>query len=91
MELLVSYVNPQTSVLDRQKALREWGFGSCDCSKCVWDLRELKENEERLKIAEGQNGNENGHDMSDTPGQVEDDRKLDKADLEKELREGFGL
>ncbi|GJJ14018.1 hypothetical protein Clacol_008275 [Clathrus columnatus] len=86
-ELLVSYVNPQVPVLERRRTLKEWGFGDCDCEKCAWEMRELKEDEERQQIAEAQIKNGNG--KTGIPHQ--DDRGLDKGDLEKELREGFGL
>jgi hypothetical protein len=34
-ELLVTYVNPELGVKERRAALSAWGFGVCQCSRCV--------------------------------------------------------
>ena len=34
-ELLVSYVNPEMDVTERRNALMEWGFGQCQCKRCI--------------------------------------------------------
>ncbi len=34
-ELTVTYVNPQMGFNERRQNLFEWGFGECQCSRCV--------------------------------------------------------
>lgn len=34
-ELLASYVDPTGDVWTRRRALKEWGFGICNCNKCL--------------------------------------------------------
>lgn len=34
-ELTVTYVNPQMGLNERRKNLFEWGFGECQCARCV--------------------------------------------------------
>jgi len=34
-ELLIAYVDPTKGVKARNRALKEWGFGLCQCTKCV--------------------------------------------------------
>ncbi|KAF8637143.1 hypothetical protein AX17_003047 [Amanita inopinata Kibby_2008] len=34
-ELLVTYVNPDTSLKTRRAALEAWGFGECRCERCA--------------------------------------------------------
>lgn len=58
-------------------------------------MKQLKENEESEKNSESLSGDgeSNWNSAAGYSQQTveEDDRGLDKADLEKELREGFGL
>jgi len=42
-ELLVTYVNPEMGVRSRRRELEGWGFGECVCSRCVAEVRLLKE------------------------------------------------
>lgn len=34
-ELVITYVDPSLDVKQREKLLYEWGFGLCDCKRCV--------------------------------------------------------
>jgi SET domain len=34
-ELVVSYVDPSQDVWTRRRMLKEWGFGTCLCERCV--------------------------------------------------------
>jgi hypothetical protein len=34
-ELLITYVNPGANVRERRQSLLEWGFGECNCTRCV--------------------------------------------------------
>jgi hypothetical protein len=34
-ELVVTYVDPSLGVCERRSQLRAWGFGQCDCKRCV--------------------------------------------------------
>lgn len=34
-ELFVSYVNPDLSLKQRRDQLLEWGFGQCQCNRCM--------------------------------------------------------
>ncbi|KAG8908244.1 SET domain-containing protein 5 [Tulasnella sp. 403] len=42
-EILVCYVDPSYSVRRRQRELNSWGFGPCDCARCVEETNELGE------------------------------------------------
>lgn len=42
-ELLVSYVNPESGVKWRRTELEAWGFGTCQCARCVEEAKHLKE------------------------------------------------
>jgi hypothetical protein len=50
-ELFVTYVDPVLGVKERRQELRQWGFGDCDCARC------MKE-EEVLKAVSGAGGTE---------------------------------
>ena len=34
-ELFITYVNPGLPLKPRQKQLMEWGFGICNCARCM--------------------------------------------------------
>jgi hypothetical protein len=74
-ELLVSYVDPNLDVLARRRELRAWGFGDCDCSRCVEEMNTVKEKEKETEQQSGENG----------------EMKVDKAELEDELRGFLGI
>ncbi|KDQ55937.1 hypothetical protein JAAARDRAFT_36713 [Jaapia argillacea MUCL 33604] len=40
-ELLVSYVDPTVSVTERRGLLPQWGFGNCQCERCVEEEKAL--------------------------------------------------
>lgn len=42
-EILVSYVDPEADVWTRRRNLKEWGFGTCGCERCVEEARYEKE------------------------------------------------
>lgn len=42
-ELVVSYVDPSSSVAKRRRELREWGFGECSCERCRKEEKEAPE------------------------------------------------
>ncbi|KIO26379.1 hypothetical protein M407DRAFT_24343 [Tulasnella calospora MUT 4182] len=48
-ELTVTYVNPRNSLKKRRRELKEWGFGECQCERC---LEEEKEREGKEDDAE---------------------------------------
>ena len=39
-ELFISYVNPNLPVKERRRNLLEWGFGECNCERCVAEERD---------------------------------------------------
>ncbi|KAN0120545.1 hypothetical protein V8E52_004372, partial [Russula decolorans] len=39
-ELVVTYVDPPLGVRERRLQLVAWGFGQCDCERCVKEERE---------------------------------------------------
>jgi hypothetical protein len=41
-ELVVTYVDPSLGVRERRSQLVAWGFGQCDCERCVEEEREGK-------------------------------------------------
>ena len=34
-ELFITYVNPRLPLETRRQQLLEWGFGTCDCTRCT--------------------------------------------------------
>ncbi|KAF8574536.1 SET domain-containing protein [Ramaria rubella] len=78
-ELLVTYVDPTAGVRERRRQLREWGFGECGCDRCVNEAAEL--------APEGTDHNRRDEKVEGTSAA----NGLDRMDLERELREGFGL
>lgn len=38
-ELLITYVNPEGSLKTRQIELESWGFGTCNCPRCVEETK----------------------------------------------------
>ncbi|KAH7928037.1 SET domain-containing protein [Leucogyrophana mollusca] len=42
-ELLVTYTDPSGSLKARRKRLSEWGFGPCQCERCLVEERAAKE------------------------------------------------
>jgi len=41
-ELLITYVDPSMDVKQREKNLGEWGFGACDCKRCIEERKTYK-------------------------------------------------
>jgi hypothetical protein len=41
-ELVVTYVDPSLGVRERRSQLVAWGFGQCECERCVEEEREGK-------------------------------------------------
>ena len=41
-ELLITYVDPGTSYKERHRRLLEWGFGPCQCERCLAEEGEVK-------------------------------------------------
>lgn len=41
-ELVVTYVDPSLGVRERRSQLVAWGFGQCDCERCVEEERDEK-------------------------------------------------
>lgn len=46
-ELLITYVNPQVSYRARQSELQGWGFGTCACTRCVEEAKNLEGNDDK--------------------------------------------
>ncbi|KAF9468274.1 hypothetical protein BDZ94DRAFT_1287217 [Collybia nuda] len=44
-ELLVTYVNPEMHFKTRRRELEAWGFGICECQRCVAEAKNYKEDE----------------------------------------------
>ncbi|KAJ4480919.1 hypothetical protein J3R30DRAFT_2379715 [Lentinula aciculospora] len=74
-ELFITYVNPTMSVEQRRDELQQWGFGRCECKRC------LKEEREELEAKSHMVGE----------GGDEDLLKFSQADLERELKIGLGV
>ena len=74
-ELLVTYVNPEMGVRARRRELEGWGFGECDCDRCVEEARVLKE----------KGGRTNGLRDRDR------DREVEMEELANELKAGLGV
>jgi len=45
-ELVITYVDPSLGVRSRRSQLGAWGFGQCDCERCVEEDKEEKEGED---------------------------------------------
>jgi SET domain len=39
-ELVVTYVNPDLGVRERRSQLSAWGFGQCNCERCIKEEKE---------------------------------------------------
>jgi len=76
---VITYVDPTAGVRERRRQLREWGFGECHCPRCIKEAADLP-----LEDVKPPNNDGNGTAVTEEP-------KVDLPDLEKELREGFGL
>ncbi|KAJ3866203.1 hypothetical protein EV359DRAFT_37122 [Lentinula novae-zelandiae] len=74
-ELFITYVNPTMSVEQRRDELEQWGFGRCECARCV---KEEREEIEAKSHVVGEGGDE-------------DLLKFSQADLERELKIGLGV
>ena len=59
-ELVVTYVDPSLAVRERRSQLVAWGFGQCDCERCVEEGREEKSYED-----EGEGETTERSDMDD--------------------------
>ncbi|KAH9922237.1 SET domain-containing protein [Fomitopsis serialis] len=76
-ELTITYVDPSLPVEQRRKRLLEWGFGKCECERCV---REAKAVEERRATAGAEGGDG-----------VDGAANGEMSDLEAELKAGLGV
>lgn len=45
-ELLITYVDPQLPYQTRQNELKGWGFGTCTCSRCLEEVKTVKDGED---------------------------------------------
>ena len=48
-ELVVTYVDPSLGVRERRSQLVAWGFGQCDCERCIEQGKEEKSCEDEGK------------------------------------------
>ena len=39
-ELFITYTNPRVPLENRRQHLLEWGFGTCDCSRCLMEEKD---------------------------------------------------
>ncbi|KAI0252303.1 hypothetical protein BJV78DRAFT_1204339 [Lactifluus subvellereus] len=53
-ELLVTYVDPALGVRGRRSQLGAWGFGECDCDRCVEEEEESKVSSSAAAAAEAE-------------------------------------
>ncbi|KAF5376059.1 hypothetical protein D9615_007697 [Tricholomella constricta] len=44
-ELMVTYVNPELDVRRRRRELQAWGFGECNCIRCLQEAKHMKPEE----------------------------------------------
>ena len=51
-ELLITYTNPESNLRDRRRRLSEWGFGLCQCARCVEEEKDLKESDMNTQEAD---------------------------------------
>ncbi|KIJ60899.1 hypothetical protein HYDPIDRAFT_97759 [Hydnomerulius pinastri MD-312] len=42
-ELLITYTDPESNFRERRRRLSEWGFGPCQCERCLAEEKEAKE------------------------------------------------
>jgi hypothetical protein len=61
-ELVVTYVDPSLGVRERRSQLVAWGFGQCECDRCVEEEREEKSSEDE---GEGEGETKERSDMDD--------------------------
>ena len=80
-ELLATYVNPNDPAWQRRRNLREWGFGTCECERC---LKEEKTEVEGEVVGGGDAAAAAATAAAALGGG-------DLQDLEKELKERLGL
>jgi hypothetical protein len=50
-ELVITYVDPSLGVRERRSQLGAWGFGQCDCERCVGEDKEEKRGDDDLELA----------------------------------------
>ncbi|KAK7045435.1 hypothetical protein VNI00_007688 [Paramarasmius palmivorus] len=62
-ELFITYVNPNNGVIARRKELQEWGFGQCNCERCVKEAKALPKEEKNDEVAKADGAG--ALDMSD--------------------------
>jgi hypothetical protein len=51
-ELLITYTNPKNNLKDRRRRLSEWGFGPCQCERCVAEEKDWKESDDNTLEAD---------------------------------------
>ncbi|KAG5715510.1 hypothetical protein E4T56_gene4940 [Termitomyces sp. T112] len=47
-ELFVTYVNPEMDVRRRRRELQAWGFGECNCVRCLQEAKHMKPEDEGI-------------------------------------------
>lgn len=50
-ELLITYTNPESNLRDRRRRLSEWGFGLCQCERCVEEEKVSMESDMNIQEA----------------------------------------
>jgi hypothetical protein len=66
-ELVVTYVDPSLGVRERRSQLVAWGFGQCDCERCVEEERGGKSREDE---GEGKGEIKERSDMDDLESEL---------------------
>jgi len=51
-ELLITYTNPESNLRDRRRRLSEWGFGLCQCKRCVEEEEVSKDSDMNTQEAD---------------------------------------
>jgi len=48
----VTYVDPTEGVRKRRRELKEWGFGECQCERCIEESKTLDESKGKEETKE---------------------------------------
>ena len=57
-ELTITYVDPSLPVALRRRRLLEWGFGECECARCVAEAEQGAGGAEEGALGDGVDGME---------------------------------
>lgn len=100
-ELFISYQDPSTSLQRRNLLLwREHIFGPCECPRCVEEMDQLSDDEERNRIRRMEPMEEDKSEVAlrrkqaetlEKEGERRDQGEKDLSGLEEELRETLGF